>query len=60
MARAFSWLQATAIAGAIALVPAATSATAASDSDTYRELDKFMDVFNRVKAITSTRSTTRR
>ena len=49
MARAFSWLQATAIAGAIALVPAATSATAASDSDTYRELDKFMEVFNRVK-----------
>ncbi|MDB5678787.1 S41 family peptidase [Sphingomonas bacterium] len=50
MARAFSWLQATAIAGAIALVPVATSATAASDSDTYRELDKFMEVFNRVKA----------
>jgi carboxyl-terminal processing protease len=50
MARAFSWLQATAIAGAIALVPVATAATAASDSDTYRELDKFMEVFNRVKA----------
>jgi carboxyl-terminal processing protease len=50
MARAFSWLQATAIAGAIALVPAATSAVAASDSDTYRELDTFMTVFNRVKA----------
>ena len=50
MARAFSWLQATAIAGAIALVPAATSATAASDSDTYRELETFMSVFNRVKA----------
>jgi carboxyl-terminal processing protease len=50
MARAFSWLQATAIAGAIALVPAATSAVAASDSDTYHELDTFMTVFNRVKA----------
>ncbi|MBN8808994.1 MAG: S41 family peptidase [Sphingomonas sp.] len=50
MSRAFSWLQATAIAGAIALVPAATSAVAASDSDTYRELDTFMEVFNQVKA----------
>src|SRR3982751_1294103 len=50
MARAFSWLQATAIAGAIALVPASTAAMAAADSDTYRELDKFMEVFNRVKA----------
>ncbi|MES2096075.1 MAG: S41 family peptidase [Pseudomonadota bacterium] len=50
MARAFSWLQATAIAGAIALVPTATAAMAASDSDTYRELDTFMEVFNRIKA----------
>jgi carboxyl-terminal processing protease len=50
MARAFSWLQATAIAGAIALVPASTAAMAAADSDTYRELDTFMEVFNRIKA----------
>jgi len=50
MARAFSWLQATAIAGALALVPAATSATAAADSDTYHELETFMTVFNRIKA----------
>ncbi len=50
MARAFSWLQATAIAGAIALVPVATSASAAADSDTYHELETFMTVFNRIKA----------
>lgn len=50
MSRAFSWLQAAAIAGAIALVPATTSAIAASDSDTYKELDSFMEVFNQVKA----------
>ncbi|HEX4694278.1 S41 family peptidase [Sphingomonas sp.] len=50
MARAFSWLQATAIAGALALVPAVTAASAASDSDTYHELDTFMQVFNQVKA----------
>ncbi|QDZ08795.1 S41 family peptidase [Sphingomonas panacisoli] len=50
MARAFSWLQATAIAGAVALVPVATSASAAADSDTYHELETFMTVFNRIKA----------
>jgi carboxyl-terminal processing protease len=50
MARAFSWLQATAIAGAIALVPVSTAAMAAADSDTYRELDTFMEVFNRIKS----------
>ncbi|HEX7850780.1 MAG TPA: S41 family peptidase [Sphingomonas sp.] len=49
MARAFTWLQATAIAGAIALVPTATAAMAASDGDTYREIDRFMEVFNQVK-----------
>lgn len=50
MARRFSFLQASAIAAAIALVPASTAAFAAADSDTYREIDKFMEVFNRVKA----------
>jgi carboxyl-terminal processing protease len=45
-----SLLQATAIAGALALLPIATGAMAAVDSDTYHELDLFMDVFNRVKA----------
>jgi carboxyl-terminal processing protease len=49
MARAFTWLQATAIAGAIALVPTATAAMAAADGDTYREIDRFMEVFNQVK-----------
>ena len=45
-----SLLQATAIVGALALVPVATSAMAEVDTDSYRELDTFMDVFNRVKA----------
>lgn len=43
-------LQATAIAAALAVVPLATAATAQSDSATYRELDLFMEIFNRVKA----------
>ena len=43
-------LAATAIVGALALVPLATAAMAASDTDTYREFDQFIDVFNRVKA----------
>ena len=43
-------LQATAIVGALALVPVATSAMAQVDTQTYRELDQFIDVFNRVKA----------
>lgn len=43
-------MQATAIAAALALVPLAAAATAQSDSATYRELDLFMEVFNRVKA----------
>lgn len=43
-------LQATAIVGALALVPLGTSAMAQVDTETYRELDKFMDVYNRVKA----------
>ncbi|GAA0736057.1 S41 family peptidase [Sphingomonas japonica] len=43
-------LQATAIASAMALVPIATAAMAQVDTDSYRELDVFMDVYNRVKA----------
>jgi carboxyl-terminal processing protease len=35
---------------ALALVPVATSSMAAVDADTYRELDEFMDVFERVRA----------
>ncbi len=50
MARKFTWLQATTIAGAIALAPVATAAMAAADGDSYREIDRFMEVFNRVKA----------
>src|SRR5258706_8835504 len=42
--------QATAIAAALAIVPIGTGAMAAVDTDTYREIDLFMDVFNRVKA----------
>ena len=48
MTRAF--LQATALVGALSLVPLATGAMAQVDTSTYRELDTFMDVFNRVKA----------
>lgn len=44
------FLQATAIAGALALVPVTTGAMAQVDSGTYRELDLFMDVFNTVRA----------
>lgn len=43
-------LSMTAIAAALALVPIGTSAMAAVDSSTYRQLDVFLDVFNRVKA----------
>ncbi|WP_375397109.1 S41 family peptidase [uncultured Sphingomonas sp.] len=50
MARALSFFQATAIAGALALAPMATAAMAAVDNETYNEIDRFMEVFNRVKA----------
>ena len=43
-------LQSAALVTAIALVPVATGAMAAVDSATYREMDKFLDVYNRVKA----------
>jgi len=44
------FLTATAILGTLTLVPLATSAMAAVDTDTYREFDQFLEVFNRVKA----------
>ena len=43
-------LQATALVTMIAMVPVATGAMAAADTATYRELDKFLEVYNRVKA----------
>lgn len=43
-------LRATALAGALALVPLATSGLAAVDNDTYKELEEFMNVFERVRA----------
>ena len=41
---------ATAIVAALTAIPVATAAMAAVDTDTYREFDQFIDVFNRVKA----------
>ena len=41
---------ATAIAAALSAIPLATSAMAAADTETYREFDQFLDVFNRIKA----------
>ena len=43
-------LTATAIVAALTAIPVATAAMAAVDTDTYREFDQFIDVFNRVKA----------
>ncbi len=43
-------LQATAIAAALAIVPVTTSAMAAVDTSSYRDLDTFMDVYNLIKA----------
>jgi len=43
-------LQATALVATLALVPLATGAMAAVDTDSYRQMDRFMDVYNRVKA----------
>jgi carboxyl-terminal processing protease len=39
-----------ALVGALALVPAATSSFAAADQTNYQELEKFMSVYERVKA----------
>ena len=38
------------LVGAVAIVPAASAALAAVDVETYRELDHFMSVFERVRA----------
>ncbi|HEX7872022.1 MAG TPA: S41 family peptidase [Sphingobium sp.] len=43
-------LRSLAVAGAIALVPATTAAIAEGESTTYKQLDLFMDVFQRVRA----------
>ncbi len=43
-------LQAAALVTGIAMIPVATGAMAAADTATYREMDKFLDVYNRVKA----------
>jgi len=45
-----SLLQVTAAVGALALVPVASGAMAGVDTESYRELDTFMEVFNTVKA----------
>ena len=38
------------LVSAVAIIPAATAALAAVDVDTYRELDQFMSVFERVRS----------
>ena len=38
-----------ALVGALALVPMTTSTLAAADVDTYKELETFMSVFERVR-----------
>ncbi len=43
-------LQVTAAVSALALIPIASGAMAGVDTNSYRELDTFMEVFNRVKA----------
>ncbi|UZK68425.1 S41 family peptidase [Sphingomonas sp. S1-29] len=43
-------LQVTAAVSALALVPLATGAMAQVDTNSYRELDVFMDVYNQVKS----------
>lgn len=43
-------LQVSAAVGALALIPVTTGAMASVETSSYRELDAFMDVYNRVKA----------
>ena len=51
MSRPFaSALRAAALMGTMAIVPATTAAIAQVDTGAYRELDVFMDIYNRVKA----------
>ncbi len=49
-ARSNFLLRSAAILGAIALVPASTSAVTETESETYKQLDLFMDVFQRVRS----------
>ncbi|MES2336979.1 MAG: S41 family peptidase [Pseudomonadota bacterium] len=50
MSRLFaSSLRAAALLGTMAIIPATTAALAQVDSGAYRELDVFMDIYNRVK-----------
>ncbi|MCE7795129.1 S41 family peptidase [Sphingobium sufflavum] len=44
------FLRSLAVAGAIALVPVTTAAIAEGEGTTYKQLDLFMDVFQRVRA----------
>ena len=44
------WLQAAALVTTVAMVPVATGAMAAVDNSTYKAMDQFLDVYNRVKA----------
>jgi carboxyl-terminal processing protease len=44
------FIRAALLVSSVALIPAATSAIAAVDSSTYREIDQFMSVFERVRA----------
>jgi carboxyl-terminal processing protease len=45
-----SFLQVTAAVSALAIIPVATGAMASVDTNSYRELETFMEVYNRVKA----------
>ncbi|MBU0557737.1 MAG: S41 family peptidase [Alphaproteobacteria bacterium] len=49
-ARRVLFLRSAAILGAIALVPASTSAVTETEGETYKQLDLFMDVFQRVRS----------
>ena len=46
----FPLLSATALVATLSLVPLSTGAMAAVDASAYREMERFMDVYNRVKA----------
>ena len=50
MTRLAKLLPPLALVGALALVPVTTSSLAAADVDTYKELETFMSVFERVRA----------
>src|SRR5678816_2766978 len=50
MSRLAKYLQPLAVVGALTMIPLTTSTLAASEADTMKELDTFMDVFNQVRA----------